>query len=188
MTQPRAKRHNWADAPPQDWAEREAHRLAMRIQDLRGRHSAQWLSDRTGELGYRVSRAVISDLETGRRRYLTTAELSVIAAALNVAPVALVYPGPYDELIEALPDIEMPKLAAAQWFSGLFPAITDLSDRDKYRQNMQQLRTARTILEWEERLSKVAIPAESGPLRDQALQQAEMLRHQIEQLKEAGGA
>jgi hypothetical protein len=188
MTQPRGKRHNWDEAPPEDWSEREAYRLALKIQRLRGRRSGQWLSDRTAELGFRVSRAVISDLETGRRRYLTTAELSVIAAALDVAPVALLYPGPYDEPIEALPGVDIPKLWAVQWFSGLFPAITDSSDRDEYRQNMQQLRSARTILEWEERLSKLVIPAETGPRRDKALEQAEFLQRQIDELKAAGGA
>lgn len=188
MTQPRAKRLNWTDAPPEDWSEREARRLALRVQRLRGRRSAQWLSDRTHGLGYRVSRAVISDLETGRRRYLTTAELLVIAAALDVAPVALLYPGPYDEPIEALPNVEIPKRWAVQWFSGEFSAITDTSDRDDFRQNMEQLRTARTIWEWEERLSKLVIPDETGPRRDQALAQAEMLKQQIEQLKAARDA
>jgi hypothetical protein len=160
----------------------------MRIQRLRGGRSAQWLSDRTHKIGYRVSRAVISDLETGRRRYLTTAELSVIAAALDIAPVALLYPGPYDEKIEALPNVEVPKHYAVQWFSGEFSAITDISDRDEYRQNMEQLRTARTIWDWEEQLSKLVIPTESGPRRDQALAQADFLKRQIEQLKAAGGA
>jgi hypothetical protein len=188
MTQARAKRHNWDEAPPEDWAEREAHRLAARIQRLRGRRSGQWLSDRTAELGYRVSRAVISDLETGRRRYLTTAELSVIAAALDVAPVALLYPGPYDEAVEALPDVTIPKRWAVQWFSGSFGAITDSSDRDEYRQNMQQLRTAMTIWDWEDRLSDLKIPEETGPLRDQALERAESLRVQIDKLKKAAGS
>lgn len=188
MTQPRATRHNWKDAPPKDWGEREAHRLAAKIQRLRGRRSAQWLSDRTHQLGYRVSRAVISDLETGRRRYLTTAELSVIAAALDIAPVALLYPGPYNESIEALPNVEIPKRWAVQWFSGEFSAITDLSDRDNYRQNMEQLRTARTLWGWEEDLAALVIPTETGPARDKALAKADLLRHQIDQLKAAGDA
>jgi transcriptional regulator with XRE-family HTH domain len=162
--------------------------LANRINRLRRGRSGQWLSDRTHELGYRVSRAVISDLETGRRRYLTTAELLVIAAALDVAPVALLYPGPYDEEIEALPDVTIPKRWAVQWFSGTFSAITDKSDRDEYRQNMEQLRTARTIWDWEDELFEVVIPKEAGPRRDQALVQADLLKRQIEQLKAARDA
>lgn len=61
---------------------------------------------------------MISDLENGRRRYVTTAELIVLAVALDTSPVMLVYPAPYgDELIEALPGVEASKYVAAEWFS-----------------------------------------------------------------------
>lgn len=66
-----------------------------RYAGLLRRRSAQWLADKTGELGYQVSRTTISDLENGRRRYVTTAELVVLALALDTAPIALMYPGPY---------------------------------------------------------------------------------------------
>lgn len=87
---------------------------------MRGRNSAQWLSDRTKELGYEVTRSVISDLENGRRRYVTTAELIVLAAALNTSPVNLVYPGPYQNIVEILPGRGAGEFIAAQWFSGIY--------------------------------------------------------------------
>lgn len=62
---------------------------------------------------------MISDLENGRRRHITSAELIIIAAALNTAPVRLIYPGPYDDKIQALPNHELLEFDAAQWFSGL---------------------------------------------------------------------
>lgn len=119
MTQPRAKRPSWTELPPTNWAERQAHRIAGEITRLRGNQSAQWLADRTKDLGHEVSRSVISDLENGRRRYVTTAELTVLAAALNVSPVVLVYPGPYQNMVEILPGRECAEFNAAQWFSGL---------------------------------------------------------------------
>lgn len=120
MTQPRAKRPSWTELPPSDWAERQAHRIALEINRLRGSRSAQWLADRTRELGYEVSRSVISDLENGRRRYVTTAELITLAAALNTSPVVLVYPGPYQNKVEILPGRHAGEFNAAEWFSGTY--------------------------------------------------------------------
>ncbi|WP_423488152.1 hypothetical protein [Mycobacteroides sp. PCS013] len=114
----RPKRENWKDSPPKNWAEREAYRLSRVILDLREGRSMQWLSDRTDELGHRVSRSVLSDLETGRRRYLTTVEMTMISAALNISPVTLLYPGPYDSTVELIPHVELTQLRAAEWFSG----------------------------------------------------------------------
>jgi hypothetical protein len=62
-------------------------------------------------------------------RAVTVAELMVLARALNVAPVALLYPGPYDGDIEMLPDVAQSETFALQWFSGLVgiprPEIAD---------------------------------------------------------------
>ncbi|WP_131824523.1 helix-turn-helix domain-containing protein, partial [Mycobacteroides abscessus] len=113
------RRLNWTDNPPGDWSERQTKRVADEVNRLRGKRSAQWLADQTKKLGYEVSRSLISDLENGRRRYVTTAELIILAAALNTSPVALMYPGPYLGEIDALPHVELTKLHAAQWFSGI---------------------------------------------------------------------
>lgn len=113
---------NWEQVPPRDWEERQAHRIGTEVRRLRGKRSAQSISQRTAELGCEVSRAVISDLEVGRRRYVTVTELVVLALALETAPVALMYPHPYWEEIEAWPTKALPpvpKVWAAQWFSGL---------------------------------------------------------------------
>lgn len=113
------RRLNWTDNPPGDWSERQAKRVADEVNRLRGKRSAQWLADQTRGLGYEVSRSLISDLENGRRRYVTTAELIILAAALNTSPVALMYPGPYQSDVDALPHVDLAGLSAAQWFSGI---------------------------------------------------------------------
>ena len=115
----------WEDVPPRDWVEREAHRVAMTIREMRKPRSAQWLADRTAELEYPMNRALIADLELGRRRYITTAEIIVIAAALETAPVALLYPPPYNEEIDYLPGQRMTRFDAAQRFSGIYDRERD---------------------------------------------------------------
>lgn len=125
VPQEKQEKPNWETIPPRDWAEEQAYRVAQEVRRLRGRkRTAQWVSDRTDELGYRITRAVISDLEVGRRRYVTIAELIVLALALDTAPIALLYPAPYLEKIRTFPkpgdgDPEFTKIWSAQWFSGL---------------------------------------------------------------------
>lgn len=121
---------NWEKAPPRDWGEEQAFGVAQEVRRLRGGRTAQWLADRTKDLGYPITRAVISDLEVGRRRYVTTAELIVLAMALETAPVALMYPAPYLDKIQLFPTldsagfpVEVTKLIAAQWFSGLASGV-----------------------------------------------------------------
>lgn len=123
---------NWTDVPPRNWEEEQAHRVAQEIRRLRDKRSAQWLADRTNECGFAVSRTVISDLENGRRRYVTTAELVIFSVVLDTAPAALVYPASYWDKIQVFPTppagepIEVPKLWAVQWFSGLLRTISDV--------------------------------------------------------------
>ena len=62
---------------------------AARRQRITKGLSAAALSERTAALGHPISRAVISDFETGRKRGLEVAELVVIARALDVPPIQL---------------------------------------------------------------------------------------------------
>lgn len=103
------------------WEVEQARRIGAEVKRLRGQlmRPAQWLAGETERLGLKMTRQAITDLENGRRRYVTTAELTVLAAALNTSPVALVYPGPYDEMVDILPNREASTMDAAQWFSGI---------------------------------------------------------------------
>ena len=102
-----------------DWAARQARGIGVQVKRLRGERSGRWLSERTAELGYRLPPAKINELENGRRTHVTTAELCVLAAALDTAPVALLYPGPYDAPVDVLPEVRVTELDAVQWFSGV---------------------------------------------------------------------
>lgn len=112
---------NWEAVPPRDWSEEQTRRVADEMRNLRGRRSAQWLANRTEHVGYPVSRTVISDLENGRRRYITTAELCALSSALGVAPVRLLYPELPDGLVEVTPGTSMRSIDAVMWFSGETP-------------------------------------------------------------------
>jgi transcriptional regulator with XRE-family HTH domain len=147
---------------PQSWPEEQAARIAQEVRRLRranGR-SAQQLADQTTKIGYTVSRAVIADLENGRRRYVTTAELVVLAAALNTAPIALLYPPPlFDTEVEVLPGVEVKKLAAMQEFSFDYENRNEswirgelrLDDAamDEFWRNIEPLRRARMVRQLE---------------------------------------
>lgn len=117
--------------------------------------TAQHLGDRTEQLGLKMTRQAISDLENGRRRYVTTAELAILAAALNTSPVGLVYPGPYQTAVELLPGLELDNFSAAQWFSGIdhWPLpIEDIDDAQTlhavstWLDNMQELNLFRQLV------------------------------------------
>lgn len=103
------------------WEVEHARRIGAEVQRLRkaSKQSAQWLSDKTEQLGLKMTRQAIADLENGRRRFVTTAELVILAVALDTPPVCLVYPGPYDNSIEIVPDRQGAEFDAAQWFSGI---------------------------------------------------------------------
>ncbi|MDO2377450.1 helix-turn-helix transcriptional regulator [Rhodococcus electrodiphilus] len=101
-----------------DWHVETTRRIATEIRRLRGDRSAQWLSDRTAELGFRVSRSTISDMEVGRRSRLELVEFIALARALGVPPVTLLYPGIPDEPVEYVPGITVDSWTAIKWFAG----------------------------------------------------------------------
>jgi len=117
------------DLPPaKTWERRHAAKLGKAVQKLRGERSAVWLEQRTAELGLKMTRQTVADLESGRRRFVTTAELLVLAAALDTTPIALMYRNPSDEpdnVVEVLPGIEATGFQAAQWFSGSRMGFTE---------------------------------------------------------------
>lgn len=138
----------YSDGVAKDWAADQAARIGDEIRRLRGSRSGQWLSDRTDALGYRVARTTISELENHKRKLVSTAELAVLARALDTAPIALLYPPPYHEEVEMLPGVEVTSWSAAQWFSGATeggkgPVIAD--DAEGYRRNLAPLRVAAKI-------------------------------------------
>jgi transcriptional regulator with XRE-family HTH domain len=80
--------------------------------------SGQQLADRCAELGMPIARAVLANLESGRRDSVSMAEILVLARALRVPPVLLVFPLGREETMEVLPDQWVTPWDALRWFSG----------------------------------------------------------------------
>lgn len=103
---------------PKSWADALVKRLADTMKSSRTASglTAAELSKRTA-VGKPLSRAVISDLETGRKKTLDITELLTIAAALGVPPASLLFPD-VTEIVEVLPGKPMVGIDAFGWFIG----------------------------------------------------------------------
>ncbi|MCF3940909.1 helix-turn-helix domain-containing protein [Gordonia tangerina] len=90
-----------------------AIRAAREAQSL----SAVKLSALTEKVGHRIHRVAIGKMEEGEREPTVT-ELIVLARALRVPPLELIYPNLPDGFAEAWPGHTERAFVAAQWFSG----------------------------------------------------------------------
>lgn len=116
-----------------NWQKEMTDAIGQQVKTLRGDHTAVWLADRTEELGMKVSRSAISDLEGGRRRSISVAELMVLAAALEIPPAMLLFPGyPYGR-VEALPGVDLLTNEAVNWFSGAMKYGGELNSFNRQR-------------------------------------------------------
>lgn len=104
--------------PKPTWAEERAKRIGAEIKRLRGKNTGQWLADETERHGHTVSRTTISEIENGKRRDITLSEITVIARALAVSPVQLIYPDLAHGPVEVLPNAIVNSAQAVRWFSG----------------------------------------------------------------------
>lgn len=95
-------------------------RIGERVARIRAdrKLTLQAVSDRCAELGVPLGRVTLTKLEGGKRQAITPAELTVLAAALDAAPVELLYPIGYDDKVEILPDRMVDPLDAVRWFAG----------------------------------------------------------------------
>ena len=144
------------------WEVEHTRRIGAEVQRLRkaAKQSAQWLSDRTEQLGLKITRQAITDLENGRRRFVTTAELVILAVALDTPPVCLVYPGPYDSSLEIIPGRRGTEFDAAQWFSGIdLPTVPIVPAQDSALELGGDSDTADKLEAWRELSSFEALRA-----------------------------
>jgi transcriptional regulator with XRE-family HTH domain len=102
-----------------EWTKGLHQRIAEAIKDARqGRLTGQQLADDTEQLGYPITRSQIANYESGRKQSLDVAELLVLAAALGVPPVALLFPNLPDGDVEVVPGQVMSSADAMRWFTG----------------------------------------------------------------------
>jgi hypothetical protein len=112
-----------------DWSAGVAQLVAREVRRhrrmRRPRMSMQQLADRTAELGVPIPQSVLANLESGRRETVSVAEVLVLAAALDVAPIDLICPVGFDKQIEMLPGRAMDPLPARRWFTGAWKLDID---------------------------------------------------------------
>lgn len=99
------------------------------IDQARKGRSDQWISDQSAMLGHPISRTAVSEYRRGKRKSIPVTDLIVLARALEVPPVSLLFPGLPNRLVPAMPpgktssdayssDSEVPAFDALRWFTG----------------------------------------------------------------------
>jgi transcriptional regulator with XRE-family HTH domain len=114
------------DESAKQWQKDLALRVGASVQARRKKLklTAAALAERTSELGYPISRVAVGKIETGHREgKLDLAELVVLAAALGLPPVMLIYPDLPHGSVEVLPGCEREAMDALAWFSGDSPQL-----------------------------------------------------------------
>ncbi|MFF4650534.1 helix-turn-helix domain-containing protein [Streptomyces sp. NPDC001380] len=134
----------------EEWGVQLTALIAEQVRRLRRERgmSAQDLSDACAALGFAIPRAVFSNLETGRRASLEVAELLVVAKALDVPPLALLFPLSEHATVEALPGQVLPTWDALAWFTGTehldtpAPAGSARAVLDAFREHAETVQVA----------------------------------------------
>jgi transcriptional regulator with XRE-family HTH domain len=152
------------------------HRTARKM-------SAQQLADECARLGHTaLQRTVISNLENGRRRDVSVADVLVLAAALEVAPAALLFPAGYVPEVEYLPGQTSAPLEAAEWFAGAHAADDSaLALTRRHRDLERRIRSVYRRM-WEQGIAEQRYGAELEDAEAEAGR--EMARELDDQLRE----
>lgn len=108
-----------------EWVKRLTRTIGERVAFYRQRVTedgrkltGQGLADRTERLGLRIDRPAIAKLESGHRQSVSVADVQVLAAALEIPPLALLMPIFTAEEAEILPGKVLPSRDAFKWFIG----------------------------------------------------------------------
>jgi transcriptional regulator with XRE-family HTH domain len=83
--------------------------------------TAQRLSELTEQLGEKIPRTVIINLENQRRDYVSLAEILILAAGLNIPPYLLIAPVGLDDAVEILPEVQSSPWRTRGWLMGALP-------------------------------------------------------------------
>lgn len=152
MTQPR----DW----PQGWTN-EVGRAIARARKAQGM-SAEAVSARTVELGHPIQRAVLSNIENGRRPSIAVHEVAVIAEAIGVLPITLLFPRALDRAhpqgVEYLPGQHVVSWMGRARFNGQQTDLDEVLQRIAEPARIVWEETSAAIWESEQRLGISAAP------------------------------
>lgn len=91
-------------------------REVRRLRQERGLTAAE-LSGACAALGMEVPSRTITNWETGKRATIAVTDLLVVAEALNVPPISLLFPLGQDDRVEVLPGRDAAMWDAVAWFT-----------------------------------------------------------------------
>lgn len=108
-----------------EWRKTWTDTIAKRVKEIRAEKSmtGDGLSARTKELGYEIPRSTLANIEIGRKSSVGVHEVAILAAALDVPPVALMFDYATGESVEVLPGVERSGIEAVEWFAGNWPLL-----------------------------------------------------------------
>lgn len=101
--------------------------------------SAQQLADACTALGVEMQRGVLANLEIGRRESLDVTELVVLARALDVPPIALLFPVGDVPAVSPTPGVVADTWDALAWFTGETP-LSELPPAGSPRARLEAFR------------------------------------------------
>lgn len=106
--------------------------------------TAQRLAERCNELGVPIHRTTITKIENGRSRF-DLGELLILAAALEVPPLVLLYPGLPGERVEIVPREVGTSWDAYRWATGMVTSLWDTSTPSAGAQLVEAVRELHTL-------------------------------------------
>ncbi|MEU7571554.1 helix-turn-helix domain-containing protein [Micromonospora sp. NPDC049240] len=134
------------------WGAETNQTIATQIRNWRNARglSAQQLSARCASLGHPIPRNIIANIETGRRGSVTVPEAIILAMALNVPPILLIYPVGKELAVRSSPRQDCGTFYAAKWFMGETrptPDMVGLDESENYKSAMLEWESARDIVQ-----------------------------------------
>ncbi|WP_250306283.1 helix-turn-helix domain-containing protein [Streptomyces sp. A 4/2] len=204
MTQRRSD-HGYETEDDDDFLEWEDHVMATVAGEVRRRRkelrwSAQDLADRCEEIGYPIPRNVLANMESGRRATLPLVEIMVLAKALRMTPIALIYPVGYVPEVRPFPyEDPMPTWDVLQWFTGDSPDFgVEDSMIDHFHAHALELRAAEVAAQSEDyerwkvrtaanRVHREAAERALARYTDQAAKARHALREHRNAIRNEGG-
>lgn len=101
------------------WQESEAARIGanVRAARLEAGLKVQEVADRCTELGVKMLRTTLVNLESGTRKNVTVAELAALGHAIGVSPLLLLYPLHSTDPVEYLPHVRVTPWQAWERFT-----------------------------------------------------------------------
>jgi transcriptional regulator with XRE-family HTH domain len=174
---------DWRKTLGEVWQKTTAKRIGEAV--AKYRHdlgmTAQQLAERCRELGVPIHRTTITKIENGRSRF-DLAELLILAAALDVPPIALIYPGLPDDMVAIVPGKVGTSWEAYMWATGM--AASPVPRTQSPSKGAQLVDAVRRRWELIRRLPglQLEMATEDATLREAREYELELVRDEINQL------